>query len=201
MNNQTEPTVQAGTNAIHRLMNRDDVRAAAFKLRYPLSVVVLLVIAWFANPEWFWIGLGTSVVGELLQVWCFACLQKNLILTMRGPYLLVRNPMYLGRYLLILGVVILTGSWIAIAAYTVLYYLYMYNRVIREEVRLAASFGHDLQHYYSRVNRFVPGAGLFNRLDFFFFDWQLFLKNNAHWNLLSVVVMYGFIYLYLFTLR
>ena len=45
--------------------------------------------------------------GQLIQTWCFASLVKNWQLTERGPYLMCRNPMYIGRYFLILGFVLL----------------------------------------------------------------------------------------------
>ena len=136
------------------------------------------------------------MLGEAIQWWCFACLEKEKVLTIRGPYQLCRNPMYLGRYLLILGFIVATGLvWLCVI-YTVVYYFYMVNRVKREEPVLENIFGQPYRDYCRDVNRFMPGT---KRLDsqFFFFDWKIMLSNNGHWNFLSVIVGYGYIYLML----
>ena len=71
--------------------------------------------------------------GELIQLWSFASLDKNSDLAIRGPYALVRNPMYLGRYFILLGFLILLGAWWVLVVYSVVYWFYMDTRVEREE--------------------------------------------------------------------
>ena len=48
--------------------------------------------------------------GEAIQLWCFASLDKGRTLAFNGPYALVRNPMYLGRYFILLGGLMLLGN-------------------------------------------------------------------------------------------
>jgi len=61
-----------------------------------------LPVLWFAGPRWLWPGFFVSMAGELIQLWCFASLDKNRDLACNGPYALTRNPMYLGRFLIVL---------------------------------------------------------------------------------------------------
>ena len=118
---------------LHKLFNHPGLRKFLLALRIPIVLVFVALWPWWLQPELLVAGILVSLAGELLQVWCFACIEKEKVLTIRGPYQLCRNPMYLARYLLILGFVIVTGSWIACVLYTVVYWFYMVNRVKREE--------------------------------------------------------------------
>lgn len=180
------------TEPLHRLFNHPGLRRMLLKLRIPIAVVVTALWPWWIDPAWLWIGIVISLVGELLQVWCFACIEKEKVLTVRGPYQLCRNPMYLGRYGLMAGFFVATGSWIAVTGFTVLYWFYMVNRVKREEPVLTEIFGDSYREYCRDVNRFLPVGGRVDR-DFWFFDWDIMFSNNGHWNFLAMVAGYGYI--------
>lgn len=177
------------TNSLHALFNHPGLRRFFLKLRFPIVIALILIWPWWLDSGLIWAGIGVTLLGEVIQVWCFACIEKERVLTIRGPYQLCRNPMYLGRYLLILGFIVATGSWIACVIYTVCYWFYMVNRVKREEPVLEKIFGQPYRDYCGDVNRFLPGMKRLDK-DFWFFDWQIMLTNNGHWNFLSVVVGY-----------
>jgi protein-S-isoprenylcysteine O-methyltransferase Ste14 len=139
--------------------------------------------------------------GQAIQLWSFASLVKNEQLTARGPYVMVRNPMYLGRYFLILGFVVVTGSVWAAVAYTVFYWFYMDNRVRREETRLAQLLGEPYRHYCATVNRFLPNLLKLGAPAVRFFDLGVMRHNNGHWNLLATLIAWAVLYGYLTYLR
>jgi len=178
---------------IHGLFNHRGLRRLLLNIRVPLVLLLLLAWPWWAKPQLFWCGVGISAMGEVLQLWCFACIEKEKVLTIRGPYQLCRNPMYLGRYLLILGFIAVTGSVVAMGIYTLVYYYYMVNRVKREEPVLEGIFGEPYRDYCRDVHRFMPGRGRFERGSFSFFNWQIMLTNNGLWNLLAAVVAYVYL--------
>ena len=180
------------TDPLHRLFNHPGLRRLLLKLRVPIVVGLTAMWPWWVDTGYLWQGVVVSLIGELIQVWCFACIEKEKVLTIRGPYQLCRNPMYLGRYLMMLGFVVITGSWIAIAAFTVLYWFYMVNRVKREEPVLAGIFGESYDAYCRDVNRFLPAGGRLDK-DFWFFRWDIMLSNNGHWNFLAAVAGYVYI--------
>jgi protein-S-isoprenylcysteine O-methyltransferase Ste14 len=134
-----------------------------------------------------------SAVGALLQLWCFSAISKQRELAVHGPYKFVRNPMYLARFILILGFVVVLGRPWLIPLYAIIYYFYMVNRVAREERKLSQVFGQAYADYSSRVHRFVPtssypsGRLLYGRMD-------LLLQNNGHWNALGVAAFYALCY-------
>ena len=127
--------------SIHKIFNHRESRKFLLLLRKPLALVIFVLVVMIADKSWFWPGLIISVIGGLCQLWCFSCINTSKTLALNGPYRLARNPMYLSRFLLILGVVMFTGNLWAIGIYTVLYYFYMVNRVKREERKLEKIFG------------------------------------------------------------
>lgn len=183
-------------STIHKTFNNVALRRIALKTRYPVALFFLVAIPFFASYDYFWLGCAISFFGGLLQMWCFACLEKERVLAQRGPYLFCRNPMYLARYFLILGIVVVLQSPIAIVLYTVFYYYYMVNRVKREEVVLAGIFKQSYTDYCGKVNRFVPSFKAVNQLDgkFAYFDFPLMIHNNGHLNMASVFLMWAYLY-------
>lgn len=183
---------------IHKIFNHKTTRKIFLKLRIPLTLVAVALLIMNARQEFFWYGLGVSWVGELLQVWCFASLKKQKKLACNGPYAVSRNPMYIGRFFIILGGVVLTGNPYVIAGYSFLYYFYMVNRVKREEETLKPIFGKDYEDYCRNVNRFVPTITRNNIKTLPFFKWELFVRNHAHLNIIGTLVAWLVLYYFVF---
>ena len=185
-------------NSIHKAFNNRVVREVLVKFRAPISLVLLAALMTQVKQSYFFIGLTVSLVGELIQLWCFASLKKQKTLATKGPYVLIRNPMYIGRFLLILGGVLLTGNIWLIVIFSIVYYFYMINRVKREEKRLKGVFGDSYKDYCDNVNRFVPSFRGADLKSVWFFRWELFVGNHGLWNLLAVVLCYLIFYYFTF---
>jgi protein-S-isoprenylcysteine O-methyltransferase Ste14 len=176
---------------IHRLFNHQGIRRFLRKFRVPLAVAAGILLIARVDPAWFLAGLGVSLAGEAIQLWCFGTLHKKKDLAANGPYALVRNPMYLGRYFLILGALMLSGNPWLLAAYTVLYSFYMRNRVRREEETLRGVFGEPYAEYCAQVSRFLPSLRPYRGNPVWTFQWDLLLRNNGHWNFLAMAGFYA----------
>jgi hypothetical protein len=172
------------------LFQHAGLRSFLIRMRRPLFIVVLLLVAPFAKREWLPAGFVVSMIGEFIQIWCFASLDKNATLTIRGPYTMVRNPMYLGRFFIPLGFLMLLGQWWLLAAYTVIYWMYMDARVQREEAHLKPIFGAPYEQYCTQVRRFVPGWPLAGKT-VAYWNWALFSQNNAGRNLLATLAAWA----------
>jgi protein-S-isoprenylcysteine O-methyltransferase Ste14 len=172
--------------AIHGFFNHAGFRAAFVKARVPLGVLVAAGLLYFAQPRWFWMGLAVSMCGELVQLWSFASLDKNASLACNGPYAVVRNPMYLGRYFIILGAVLLLGSVWAALLYTLVFYFYVVNRVKREEARLRPVLGRPYEDYCAHVRRFLPWAP-YKGNPVLYWNRRLFRQNHGWSNLAGTV--------------
>ena len=77
-------------------------------------------------------------------------------LVVRGPYRVVRNPMYLGAGLALGGAALFYQS-LALAGYTGLFLLTMHVFVVTyEEPTLRRTFGNDYEAYCGDVDRWWP---------------------------------------------
>jgi protein-S-isoprenylcysteine O-methyltransferase Ste14 len=172
------------------LFQHPGLRSVLIKLRLPLFIGVLVVLALFARHEWLLPGFIVSMFGEFIQIWCFASLDKNATLTIRGPYTMVRNPMYLGRFFIPLGFLMLLGQWWLLLAYAVIYWMYMDARVQREEAHLKPIFGAPYAEYCAQVRRFVPGWPQAGK-QVAYWNGALFAQNNAGRNLLATLAAWA----------
>ena len=186
---------------IHALFNHPALRRMLVGLRIPLFIALAAVLLWHAEREWFFPALAVSAFGEAIQLWCFGSLQKNQVLAGNGPYALVRNPMYLGRYLVLAGMLMLVGNGWLLGGFTIVYYFYMVNRVKREEALLAPTFGAAYARYCAAVPRFLPRLSPRPGGRIACFDWETFVRNHGPRNLLEVAAFYALAYYLAFHAR
>lgn len=73
----------------------------------------------------------------------------------RGPYAIVRHPMYLGYWLLVAGTLVIYRTWV-LAGYLAASVPRFLGRARMEERALAAAFGHDWIDYTSHVPMLMP---------------------------------------------
>jgi len=183
---------------IHDLFNNTALRKTFLKIRLPLGLVFLILIATQIKPAYFFPGLALSVLGELFQVWCLATIKTKKKLTVVGPYMFMRNPMYVGRFFQLFGIIMMTGNAWFMLAFAVLYYFYMINRVKREEKVLLALFGNDYEEYCRNVNRYLPSLKKFDRKLMWSFDKESFRQNHAAINILATGICYMILYIVAF---
>jgi protein-S-isoprenylcysteine O-methyltransferase Ste14 len=74
-----------------------------------------------------------------------------------GAYRYLRNPMYLGHLIFMLGLTVTFSSWLALAL-LVFHTVWFHRRVLDDERRLEARFGADYRAYKMRVKRWIPGV-------------------------------------------
>jgi protein-S-isoprenylcysteine O-methyltransferase Ste14 len=80
----------------------------------------------------------------------------------KDPYSLCRNPIFLGKLLLFVGVALMCPGWIT-ATCAVAAWISFHRRTIREEAILAHHFGSAYVDYSSRTPRFLPALPTFRR--------------------------------------
>jgi len=73
-----------------------------------------------------------------------------------GPYRYVRNPMYLGHLIFMLGLAVTFVSWFALILFAARA-LWFHRRVLEDEARLEKIFGRAYLDYQRRVKRWIPG--------------------------------------------
>ncbi len=102
------------------------------------------------------VGLLLVVLGLLARTWAAGTLKKEKALVTSGPFALVRNPLYVGSFLMMAGLCILMNDqqaiWVVMGPVATLYWL----AVLDEERLLAELFSEEWPAYAARVPRFVP---------------------------------------------
>lgn len=183
--------------SINALFNNVALRKFLVRYRVVLGIALVGLLFWQLGwrAENFWLAFAVSMVGEFIQLWCFASLDKNSTLAFRGPYSLVRNPMYLGRYFIVLGLLLLLdqGRLAVIIGYTVLYWFYMTNRVRREEALLKEVFGQSYADYCAEVRPFLPRLTPCRNGTLAFWDSRLFRNCNGGRNLAGTLAVWALI--------
>jgi protein-S-isoprenylcysteine O-methyltransferase Ste14 len=131
----------------------------------PIPLIILLII--FAHPSELSFGIGFVIVilGELLRIWAVGyagaatrtrSMGAALQLVTTGPYAYVRNPLYLGNFLLSLGVCIISGVYWMIPIFLAGYIFQYLPIIFSEESHLRKECGKIYDEYYANVPRFIP---------------------------------------------
>ena len=138
-----------------------------FKIRSFTPIPFIIALLYFAKPAWYTVVIGVPfiVVGELLRVWAVGYAgastrartlgaARDLVTT--GPYSYVRNPLYLGNFLLSLGVCLLANVYWLVAVLVIGYFCQYLPIIAVEEAYLLESCGSVYQTYQEQVPRFIP---------------------------------------------
>jgi protein-S-isoprenylcysteine O-methyltransferase Ste14 len=113
---------------------------------------------------WFF-GLFFVACGEGLRLWSLRYIgrfsrttrkRKGSMLVMGGPYTLMRNPLYCGNLLILIGVTILSQLLWFIPIVIILFSLQYYCIVLWEEETLLKNFPRDAELYFRSVPRWLP---------------------------------------------
>ena len=138
-----------------------------FKIRSFTPIPFIFALLYFAKPEGYTVAIGIPfiVVGEFLRIWAVGYAgastrartlgaARDLVTT--GPYSYVRNPLYLGNFLLSLGVCLVASVYWLVAVLVVGYFFQYLPIIAVEEAYLLESCGVVYQTYQERVPRFIP---------------------------------------------
>jgi len=147
------------------------IGAWAFRQRSWLPVplglaVITLKTGEVEGPLPVAIGIACVVIGELLRAWAvrhIGTISRTRTSTRQGPLItsgpfrIVRNPLYLGNWMIWSGLVIASRLvWMLPITWAV-FALQYGTMVIWEETRLRSMFGRQYDRYARGVSRWVPG--------------------------------------------
>ena len=138
-----------------------------FKIRSFTPIPFIFALLYFAKPVWHTVTVGVPfiVIGELLRMWAVGYAgastrartlgaARDLVTT--GPYGYVRNPLYLGNFLLSLGICLVANVYWLVAILVVGYFFQYLPIIALEEAYLLESCGSVYQTYREQVPRFIP---------------------------------------------
>ncbi|GLQ51546.1 methyltransferase family protein [Dyella flava] len=149
--------------------------------KYVLPIIVAVLLLWdsygwlrgtFLDQrfvparQWIvWLGFYLTVAGLAFTCWARVILGRNWSgvvqlkqdheLIVRGPYSIVRHPIYTGLLLAFLGSAIAVGAWRALLA-TAIVGVSFWRKLRLEERWLCELFGDQYRDYMLRVKALVP---------------------------------------------
>jgi protein-S-isoprenylcysteine O-methyltransferase Ste14 len=82
--------------------------------------------------------------------------QKALELNTSGVYSIVRNPLYLGNFLIWLGFALYCQLWWQVVIFVLVFWLYYERIIFAEEEFLRRTFGEPFESWAARTPAFVP---------------------------------------------
>lgn len=145
-----------------KMGNRTGLAGFIDRLRYHeasrqgFGLLLLLVCAWFAAPAGdirMVAGFLMAAVGQLWRIYAAGVIYKNKKLASTGAYSLVRHPLYLGNFLILVGFAIAGGNWVVMAV-VAFFFLFYYPAAIRyEDHKLESIFGEEWRNW----SRDIPG--------------------------------------------
>ena len=104
------------------------------------------------------IGYVFLLIGLIIRIWCTFYIggRKTIELITTGPYSICRNPLYIGTFILFIGIgLCFENPLILLLALVIIIPVHMI--VIKmEETHLEAIFGEQYRMYKKRVSRFWP---------------------------------------------
>ena len=113
-----------------------------------------------------WLGLALVVGGMAFSLWAAGTLGRHFDLEVeiheghevvdRGPFAIVRHPVYLGLAVHMIGACLATGNWLLILGTLFVTIPAVYLRASVEEQLLRAQLGPAYDAYARRVPMLVP---------------------------------------------
>ncbi|RMG49371.1 MAG: DUF3108 domain-containing protein [Acidobacteria bacterium] len=140
------------------LSGRTDLQAALQRWRVPLSSLfgAIVVILARPTPRSLLIGGLISLLGLGMRAWAAGYIRKDEQLTTWGPYAYLRHPLYVGSFLLGLGVTVASGDVILVVSFVILFILLFSSAMVREASHLRELFPEEYPRYERAVPAFFP---------------------------------------------
>jgi protein-S-isoprenylcysteine O-methyltransferase Ste14 len=137
-------------------------RSATFRLVATFLFIAGLVALARPRPLEVAIGFVIAGFGEAVRFWAAGHLLKTKELITSGPYRYTRNPLYLGRFLILTGLCVMCrlrfyANWVLLALGYAIFFLYYMPRKERvEPARLRAVHGDEYDRYFKAVPALFP---------------------------------------------
>ncbi len=116
---------------------------------FVVAIIVLVVLASLI--------FVTTAVRTLGKQWSLqARVLEHHELIRRGPYRIVRHPIYTGMFGMLIASTLAHGHWLGLVIASLVYYLGTVMRIRSEEKLLREQFGSEYEEYAREVPAFIP---------------------------------------------
>jgi len=134
-----------------------------------------------------------TAIGLALRGWSAGIIRKGETLTTSGPYAFLRNPLYVGSFLVGAGLAVAGGSWLWLVLFLGFFAVVYGPTIVAEAERLTEQFGQRYVDYSAKVPAFIPRLTPFRAGDGESapFTWRQYERNREWEALLGAAAAYG----------
>ena len=154
------------------------------------------LFAWLGTPSPVSMAVGVPliVVGMLIRAWAAGHLRRNQQFATSGPYAYLRDPLYLGRLLLLVGLGVLANNRYTYALFglgmLVFFLHYMPRKLRKETKRLERYFGQEYVEYRAQVRSLVPRLSPYPKRSTLRWSFATFWgENREQWLILAIALI------------
>jgi protein-S-isoprenylcysteine O-methyltransferase Ste14 len=158
-------------------------------------LVALILVLSRPTPLLVTIGFAVTAIGEAIRFWAAGHLLKTEELVTSGPYRFTRNPLYLGRLLIFIGLCIMArlrygANWLVLVLGCAVFFGYYLRRKERvEPERLRVKHGEAFERYYRAVPALFPTMHPYPEGASAGWSSDRMLRNREHWMVIVVVAI------------
>lgn len=141
-------------------------------------------------------GIIITLLGVAVRSISAGILQKNEVLATTGIYAIVRNPLYLGSLLMLLGVNIIIFHPLVLVVSAALFALTYIPTILNEESGLLHHYGKEWEAYARSTPRLLPNPMRFGELTRLKWSGAQWYHNHEHNTVLAAVAVLVLLQLY-----
>jgi uncharacterized membrane protein len=176
-----------GSNRSQKMGSRKGFGGLIDRLRFHeasrqgLGLLLVLVCALCTVPGESRViaGFVLAAVGQVWRIYAAGVIYKNKQLATTGAYSLVRHPLYLGNFLILVGFTLACGNFIVVLL-VAFFFLFYYPAAIRcEDHKLHGIFGDDWSAWSANIPAMFPTS----------LKWQA--NTEAEWDMRQSLIRNG----------
>ena len=146
------------------ILNHDGLRQffsgrRRFQLAWIFTILLIIRIHHYPEP----LGIAICFLGATLRFYASGFLRKEAKLAVGGPYQFTRNPLYLGTFIMGIGITLSVGANLLALIMGFIFFLNYHYVIENEERKLPSVFGDAYLKYCSLVPRFLPNFSIPSR--------------------------------------
>lgn len=128
-------------------------------LRQAIGLLLVAVCAYFARPDSGTVaaGLAIAVAGQVFRIYAAGFIFKNKQLASSGPYALVRHPLYLGNFLILIGFTLASANLYVVAGVIVFFLVWYPAAIAYEDSKLERIFEDEWREWSKSIRAIIPG--------------------------------------------
>lgn len=128
-------------------------------LRQGIGLLLVAVCAHFARLDTGTVALGLVIAffGQVFRIYAAGYIFKNKQLAKTGPYALVRHPLYLGNFLILMGFVLASGNLYVLLGVIVFFLIWYPAAITYEDSKLENIFGDEWREWSRSRRAIIPG--------------------------------------------